>query len=146
METRTEKLICPFCKHGRIAKVVNFQGCRYFASPISDAVKGLKVETSLKGRFLQANLPCKCGASWYVGGGEIPKGHVAVKLNEEIVAVKRHVTINEVKLRGKKKGQLYHWKQMQLKFPRAFQIITPGIYTVYHEGNDIILRPVTDAK
>jgi hypothetical protein len=145
LETRTKKLTCPFCKRERDAKIVNFLGGRYFADPISSIVKAVKIDEDL-GKFLQAALPCECGASWYVGGGEIPKQHAAVKLSEEIVAVKQYVTINEVELKGKKKGKMYRWKQMQLRIPRVFQTVRPGRYTIFHEGDDIILRPAKDGS
>lgn len=143
MNPREAKLRCPFCRRKRTATVINLFGGRYFSTPPEEALPRPKGGWISKPLFLQTDLPCECGASWYVGGGKIPEQHVAVKVSKEVVAVKPYVTINEVKLKGKKKGRLYRWKQMQLRFPRALQTVKSGEYAVYHDGEDIILKPVT---
>jgi hypothetical protein len=135
LEIRTEKLICPFCKRERSVKIVKAVRGEFFSESHGTSRK-----------YLETSVGCECGARFVLWKSELPKDYTTVRLTREILAAKLRVEVREVEKRGRKKGKVYHWKQTQMEIPRAFQTVRPGRYTIFHEGEDIILRPVKAAS
>jgi hypothetical protein len=135
LETRTEKLTCPFCKRERSVKIVKAVRGEFFSES-----HGTSRE------YLESSVGCECGARFVLWKSDLPKDYTTVRLTPEILAAKLRVEIEKVKFKGKKSGKMYHWKQTRMTIPKAFQTVRPGRYTIFHEGDDIILRPVKAAS
>jgi hypothetical protein len=132
LEKREAKLNCPFCGSQRKATIALTERGEFF---LEDIDRDGREE-------LENSLTCVCGAEWFIGDWKMPKEYTVHRAAEGIAAAKQMVEIKEVELKGKKQSGIYRWNQIQLRFPKHFRMVKPGRYVVYHQGREIILKPV----